>query len=506
MIAGDLAEATDVARGMNAGAISLQDTSLTVNIMQDAEKTAFGLSGMGGSRMGPAALTRFLRTKALVAREGPVLSMDALSEDQPGVIAPEEERTLAKLTYLQAIGEALAEEMRRDPSVFILGEDVASNLYGATSGFVEEFGVERVRDTPISEGAIAGAATGAALAGMRPIADFNIAPFMYVAMDQIVSMTAKSSYIYGGQFKVPAVMRAVMLYGTAHAAQHSDRPYPTFMTIPGLKIIAPTSPYDVKGLLKSAIRDDDPVLCFEDGNCWLNAEEVPDEEYLVPLGVADVKRTGTDVTVVGVADAVNQALVRRRDPCDGRGVGRGHRSAHPGPTRHGDDPGVGGEDPPSRAGRPGARRVQRSQPDRGRGRGRGILGPGVADHARDHPAGPPAVLAAPRGSADSEQRAHRERCALVSRMNDGAGVTDIRMPQWGMAMKEGGVNRWLKAVGDRVEVDEPLVEIESAKTVAEVVSPVAGTLVEILVAEGGVAEVRAVLARISDGAESGPRT
>lgn len=215
---------------------------------------------------------------------------------------------MAKLTYLQAIGAALREEMRRDPSVFVLGEDVASNLYGATDGFVEEFGAERVRNTPISEGAIAGAATGAALAGMRPVADFNIAPFMYVAMDQIVSMTAKTTYIYGGQFKVPTVMRAVMLYGTAHAAQHSDRPYPTFMTIPGLKIIAPTSPYDVKGLLKSAIRDDDPVLCFEDGNCWFNSEEVPDEEYLVPLGVADVKRTGTDVTVVGVADAVNHAL------------------------------------------------------------------------------------------------------------------------------------------------------------------------------------------------------
>jgi pyruvate/2-oxoglutarate/acetoin dehydrogenase E1 component len=215
---------------------------------------------------------------------------------------------MAKLTYLQAIGEAMREEMRLDPSVFILGEDVASNLYGSTTGFVEEFGIERIRNTPIAEGAIAGAATGAALAGMRPIADFNIAPFMYVAFDQIVSMTAKSTYIYGGQFKVPTVMRAVMLYGSGNAAQHSDRPYSTFMTIPGLKIIAPTTPYDVKGLLKSAIRDDDPVLCFEDGNCWFNAEELPDEEYLVPIGVADVKREGSDVTVVAVAGAVLHAL------------------------------------------------------------------------------------------------------------------------------------------------------------------------------------------------------
>jgi acetoin:2,6-dichlorophenolindophenol oxidoreductase subunit beta len=215
---------------------------------------------------------------------------------------------MAKTTYLQAIGSAMLEEMRRDPTVFILGEDVASNLYGATDDFVEEFGLARVRNTPISEGAIAGAATGAALAGMRPIADFNIAPFMYVAMDQIVSMTAKSSYIYGGQGKVPTVMRAVMLYGSGNAAQHSDRPYPVFMTIPGLKIIAPTTPYDMKGLLKSAIRDDDPVLCFEDGSCWFTSEDLPDEEYLVPLGVADIKREGTDVTVVAVAGAVNHAL------------------------------------------------------------------------------------------------------------------------------------------------------------------------------------------------------
>ena len=215
---------------------------------------------------------------------------------------------MAKTTYLMAIGEAMREEMQRDSSVFILGEDVASNLYGATTGFVEEFGAARVRNTPIAEGAIAGAATGAALAGMRPIADFNIAPFMYVAMDQIVSMTAKSTYIYGGQARVPTVMRAVMLYGSGNAAQHSDRPYPAFMTIPGLKIIAPTTPYDVKGLLKSAIRDDDPVLCFEDGSCWFNSEDLPEEEYLVPLGLADVKREGTDVTVVGVSGAVQLAL------------------------------------------------------------------------------------------------------------------------------------------------------------------------------------------------------
>lgn len=215
---------------------------------------------------------------------------------------------MAKISYLQALGEAMRDEMRRDKSVFILGEDVASNLYGTTPGFVEEFGLERVRNTPISEAAIAGAATGAAMAGMRPIADFNFSSFLYVAMDQLVSMTARTTYIYSGQAKVPVVMRAVMMYGNSNAAQHSDRNYSTFMTIPGLKIIAPASPYDAKGLLKSAIRDDNPVMCFEDNNLWFEAGEVPDGDYVIPLGLSDVKRVGTDITVVAVSGAVSKAL------------------------------------------------------------------------------------------------------------------------------------------------------------------------------------------------------
>jgi pyruvate dehydrogenase E1 component beta subunit len=215
---------------------------------------------------------------------------------------------LRKVSYIQALGEALREEMERDERVFILGEDVASNLFGATTGFTEQFGPERVRNTPISEGAIAGAAVGAAMVGMRPIADFTIASFLYVAMDQIVSIAAKSTYLYGGQAKIPVVMRACMFYGQANAAQHSDRPYATFATIPGLKIVVPTTPYDIKGLLKTAVRDDDPVMIFEDGTTWGYMGEIPDEEYLIPFGQADVKRSGSDVTVVGIAGAVHHAL------------------------------------------------------------------------------------------------------------------------------------------------------------------------------------------------------
>jgi acetoin:2,6-dichlorophenolindophenol oxidoreductase subunit beta len=202
--------------------------------------------------------------------------------------------------------------MRRDPRVFIMGEDLRTNVFGTAAGFVEEFGPQRVLNTPLSEGGFTGAAAGAAMVGMRPIVDFTIAPFMYVAMDQIVSIVAKSTYLYGGQAKVPLVLRANMIYGNSAAAQHSDRPYPMFMGVPGLKIIVPSNPYDMKGLLKSAVRDDDPVLCFEDGKLWGVKGDVPEEEYLVPLGKADIKREGSDVTVVAIGAMVPQALEAAR--------------------------------------------------------------------------------------------------------------------------------------------------------------------------------------------------
>ncbi|MBX5466362.1 MAG: alpha-ketoacid dehydrogenase subunit beta [Firmicutes bacterium] len=215
---------------------------------------------------------------------------------------------MREITYLQAIYEAQREEMQRDARVFIMGEDLESSVYGTTRGFTEEFGRERVRNTPLSENGFVGAAAGAAMVGLRPIVDINIASFMYVAMDQLVSIVAKATYMYGGQARVPLVIRAAMFYNGANAAQHSDRPYPMFMNMPGLKIIAPSSPYDIKGLLKTAIRDDDPVLCFEDATLWFTKEAVPEEEYLIPLGQAAVKREGRDVTVVAVAGAVRQAL------------------------------------------------------------------------------------------------------------------------------------------------------------------------------------------------------
>lgn len=215
---------------------------------------------------------------------------------------------MRELSYLQAIHEAQREEMARDSRVFLMGEDVQSSAFGTSEGFVEEFGAERVRNTPLSENGFVGLAAGAAMVGMRPIVDFTIASFMYCAMDQLVSITAKSTYMYGGQTRVPVVLRAAFFYGGSNAAQHSDRNHPMFMNVPGLKIIAPTTPSDIKGLLKSAIRDDDPVICFEDGTLWGSKGEVPDQDYLVPLGQASIRREGTDATVVAIAGSVPPAL------------------------------------------------------------------------------------------------------------------------------------------------------------------------------------------------------
>jgi pyruvate dehydrogenase E1 component beta subunit len=215
---------------------------------------------------------------------------------------------MREITFLEAIREAQQEEMRRDLRVFLMGEDLTANVAGTTAGFVEEFGGERVRDTPLAEAGFVGAAIGAAMVGMRPIVDIGVASFLYVAMDQIVNMAAKTTYMYAGQTRVPLVLRARMLFGTANAAQHSDRPYPLFMQVPGLKIILPSTPYDVKGLMKQAIREDDPVISFEDGMLLGKKGVVPDEEYLLPFGVADRKREGSDVTVVALGSRLAEAL------------------------------------------------------------------------------------------------------------------------------------------------------------------------------------------------------
>ncbi len=214
---------------------------------------------------------------------------------------------MAQTIFGEAINQAIIEEMRRDESVFIMGEDIRRSVYGATANLLEEFGEKRVIDTPLSENGFFGAAIGASLVGMRPIVE-TLTSFMWVGMDQLISQAAKMRYMFGGQARLPVVYRATMFYGGGSAAHHSDRSYPMFMNMPGLKIIVPSSPADVKGLLKTAIRDDDPCIVFEDGTLAGSRGEVPDGDRLVEFGKANVLRQGEDCTVVAIAGSVSMAM------------------------------------------------------------------------------------------------------------------------------------------------------------------------------------------------------
>ncbi len=213
---------------------------------------------------------------------------------------------MAEITFVEALNQAIKEEMRRDPSVFIMGESIRGGIYGVTGGLSQEFG-ERVIDTPLSENGFMGAAVGAAAVGMRPIVQ-SLSSFLWVAMDQLVSQAAKMRYMFGGQVNLPIVYRCGMSYGNNIAAHHTDRPYPMYMNMPGLKIVIPTTPADAKGLLKTAIRENDPVMFFEDNNLAGTRGPVPDGEYTIPFGQAEVKREGNDVTVVALAGMVRRAL------------------------------------------------------------------------------------------------------------------------------------------------------------------------------------------------------
>jgi len=215
-----------------------------------------------------------------------------------------------EITLGQAIREALAEEMRRDPRVFIMGEDVAEagTAFKVLTGLVEEFGTSRVIDTPISEAGITGLGVGGAMTGMRPIIDIMFGDFITLALDQIVNQAAKVHYMSGGKLKVPLVVRTTLGATRRTAAQHSQSLHAWVSHIPGLKVALPSTPYDAKGLLKTAIRDENPVIFFEDKMMYQLKGPVPEDEYTIPFGVADIKRAGTDVTIVATSSMVQIAL------------------------------------------------------------------------------------------------------------------------------------------------------------------------------------------------------
>lgn len=215
---------------------------------------------------------------------------------------------MPRKTYVTAIQEALAEEMRRDDRVFLIGEDVRIGVFPSTRGLHAEFGDKRVIDTPISELAVAGAGIGAAVTGLRPIVDLMFGTFLYLAFDQIANQAGAMRYMYGGQTKVPLVFMAQNGAGSSAGHHHSQAVHQFFMNMPQIKVILPSTPYDGKGLLKSAIRDDNPVIFLHSLSLGGKRGEVPSDEYLVPIGLADVKRSGSDVTICAVGPTVYAAL------------------------------------------------------------------------------------------------------------------------------------------------------------------------------------------------------
>lgn len=215
-----------------------------------------------------------------------------------------------ELTLAEAVREAIAGEMRRDPRVFVIGEDVAEagTPFKVLSGLAAEFGVQRVIDTPISEAGFTGIAVGAAMTGMRPVVDIMFGDFITLIMDQIVNQAAKIHYMSGGRFKVPIVLRTTLGATRRSAAQHSQSLHALLSHIPGLKVVMPSTPADAKGLLTSAIRDDNPVAFFEHKMMFRNKGPVPEGEYTIPFGVADIKRAGSDITLIATSNMVSVAL------------------------------------------------------------------------------------------------------------------------------------------------------------------------------------------------------
>jgi acetoin:2,6-dichlorophenolindophenol oxidoreductase subunit beta len=232
------------------------------------------------------------------------MSTPSATLSQPGT------QGVREITFAQAIREALAEELRRDPAVYIMGEDVAEagTPFKVLAGLVEEFGPQRVIDSPISEAGITGLGVGAAMTGMRPVVDIMFGDFIGLIMDQLANQAAKIHYMSGGKLKAPLVVRTTLGATRRSAAQHSQSLHAWVSHVPGLQVALPSTPYDAKGLLKTAIRDDNPVVFFEDKMMYQLKGPVPDAEYTIPFGVADIKRTGADITFVATSSMVQVAL------------------------------------------------------------------------------------------------------------------------------------------------------------------------------------------------------
>ena len=319
---------------------------------------------------------------------------------------------MAELTYRDAVAAGIAQEMERDERVVFLGEDVADagGVFKATVGLLDKFGPKRVRDCPISEQAILGAAMGAAMTGLRPIAEIMFSDFLAVCWDIVANEIAKSRYMTNGQISLPLVIRTANGAGSRFGAQHSQAVENWAMMIPGIKVVAPAFPADVKGLLAAAVRDPDPVLFFEQKSLYPMKGEVPDGEYVDELGKAKVLRSGKDCTIVALASMVHKAMDAAAALEKEHGIAcTVDRSALSGPARHPNHPRRGRQDGPSLYGRgkPAAVRVgRRNRVDRRRGM---FLEPGRADRAHHDTARAAAVGRSARRQYDPVGRAHRAR-------------------------------------------------------------------------------------------------
>ena len=415
------------------------------------------------------------------------------------------------ITYREAINEALAQEMERDERVIVMGEDNAGGegspgeadawggVLGVTKGLYGKF-PGRVLDTPISESAFVGAAVGAATGGLRPVAELMFIDFMGVCFDQIFNQAAKFRYMFGGKAVTPVVIRTMWGAGLRAAAQHSQSLLPVFTHIPGLKVVAPSNPYDAKGLLIQSIRDDDPVIFAEHKMLYDTSGDVPEESYTIPFGEANIVREGGDVTIVAIGRMVNTAL----EAADGAGVlgdrGRDHRPAHHQPAGPGHDPGVGGEH--RAAGRGG-----RVQPALLAGLGhRGVGGAGgVRVAAGADPDGHRAAHAGavhrlaggpvhPGRAPRSPARSRRPPTGRSEPTMTDDRIQRVTMPKWGLSMKTGKIVEWFVAEGDTITKGDDLVDIETDKIAGTLESPEEGLLRRIVAEPGSDLPIGAVLA------------
>ena len=402
---------------------------------------------------------------------------------------------MAEKTYLQAISDGLRQEMRRDERVFVLGEDVGvyGGAFKVTLGFQEEFGAWRVIDMPLSETAIVGGATGAAIMGLRPVAEMQFADFVSCAWDHLVTVAAKQRWRAGTP--VPIVLRLPSGGGFSGGPFHSQNPESSFAHIPGLKCVCPATPEDAKGLIISAIEDPNPVLFFEHKHLYRRIKgEVPDERYTTPIGKARIHQEGDDVTVITwgamvytaeeAAKTVDASVeivdLRTIMPWDKQAVldfgakdVEGARAARGHPHR----------------------RLRRR--DRGHDRRGGVRGPRRAGEARRRARHAGAVLARAREGIHPAGGRRRQRVEGVDRvLMASTTAVDVVMPQMGVSVSEGTITKWSKSVGDTIEADETLLEISTDKVDTEVPSPATGVVTEILVQEGETVEVGTVLARI----------